>query len=144
MKVYFSANHRNIKQDKAIYDLIVNTIREEGHILVNNWIEAAWFTDMAADSEKRDWVAICNEAAVGIEDADVVIAEASGLSGFGVGYEAARAVSGGKPTLILLEGKRESVSYAVGLRDPLIRVEGYEIASVSKRVRESLRKESGV
>jgi hypothetical protein len=136
--VYFSANHRSIARDKEIYDLIVKAINEQGCVLVNNWVEPAWYISQESEDEQRDWQSICSLARQGIDDADVVIAEASGLSGFGVGYEAGYATAKGKPTLILLHQDMVSVSYAAGLVGELIIVENYTRQSVKKKVQDFL------
>ena len=139
MKVYFSANHRDIKRDKKVYDRILHAVRSNGHVLINNWVEAAWFINQTVHNDKRDWNSFCQVAEKGIQDADVVIVEASGASSFGAGYQAALAVMNEKPTLFLIAHDKKEISYASGLAGPNILVEEYDESTVEACVSDYLR-----
>jgi len=82
-------------------------IYERGHSLSDNWIEPQYFmhTNPAAYKNKPEWDIICREVAYTIERADVLIAEASSYSSFGVGYQVAIAQQKDKPTLLLTKTK---------------------------------------
>ncbi len=43
MNIYFSANHRDIEQTIGLYAQIKNAVQTHGHILVNDWQEAALY-----------------------------------------------------------------------------------------------------
>jgi|GEM_PF-5792632 len=137
MKVYFSANHRNLERDLPLYRAIIDAIHSEGHTLVNGWVETAnnkWSPEFKSD----DWVSVCIQARCGVEDADVVLAEASGETGFGVGFEVACALSKGKKVYILIQKSEINNSYAYGLDRHEVKVEEYEPQKVRAVVRRIL------
>ena len=114
MNVYFSASHRNIEESISLYTQIKDAIQACGHVLVNDWREAAlhkWPRQQSYD----DWTSVCIEARNGIESANLVVAEASGKAGFGVGFEVATALNLGKRVIILVEKGQVNNSYASGL-----------------------------
>lgn len=137
MKIYFSANHRNIERDIKAYRQILDAIRSEGHILVNNWVEVAskiW----PLQQKDFDWTKVCIESRVGIDDADMVIAEASGQTGFGVGYEVAYALAKSKRVAILIKKSEVSNSYASGLDQSEVTIHEYSADEIVEVVRQMI------
>jgi len=137
MKIYFSANHRYLERDLALYREIIGVIQREGHVLVNNWVETAnnrWPQEM----QYYDWASVCIAARGGIDDADVLLAEASGETGFGVGFETAYALSKGKKIGILIRKTEMDNSYTSGLDRKEIYVCGYERTVLADVLRETL------
>src|SRR6185503_3093267 len=128
MLVYFSASHRNIKDEVKDYRDIVGAIKKLGHIVVDNWVEAAYHKAEAV--EERDWTAICMAAAAGLEDADIIIAEVTGESSFGVGFEVASALRSGKSVLLLVKKGKMWDSYASGLDRGSVRCWEYDRQSI--------------
>ena len=114
MKVYFSANHRYLERDLGLYREILSAIRCEGHVLVNSWVEAVKYK-WPEQKEYYDWATVCIESKIGLDDADMLVVEASGESGFGVGFEVAYGLSVGKKIMILLQSDKVNDSYASGL-----------------------------
>jgi hypothetical protein len=109
--------------------MIVDIFRQEGFIFVNNWVEVAnhvW----PKRSQDYDWASVCAQATAGIDDADLVLAEASGETGFGVGFEVASALSKGKKVVILIQRGQVSDSYASGLNRSDLLIYEYDPANI--------------
>ena len=80
---------------------------------------------------------MCADVQESIEDADVMIAEVSGTSTFGVGYEVASALKANKNVLALVkEGER--TSYVRGLTHPKLTVMHYRPDNVAALVSDFL------
>jgi nucleoside 2-deoxyribosyltransferase len=127
MLVYFSANHRNIEEEVEDYRAIIDAIQRLGHVVADNWVEPAYHN---IEGEK-DWTAICMAATAGIEDADILIAEVTGQSGFGVGFEVASAIKSRKPVLLLVREGKSWDSYASGLDRSIVRCLEYGPQSIN-------------
>lgn len=129
MLVCFSGNSRNINQDIEVYRSITNAINETGAVIAKNWIEAA--VHLARfPSDELWWKEMCADVQESIEDADVMIAEVSGRSTFGVGYEMALALKADKYVLALVK-EGEYGSYVRGLTHPKLTVAYYRSDNVS-------------
>ncbi|HSE61555.1 MAG TPA: hypothetical protein VLA88_04655 [Candidatus Saccharimonadales bacterium] len=129
MIVYFSASSRNIKEDIVTYKRILHAIRAAGHNVSNDWTESALIR-----SDFTDIVGIVNDAVRSIDSAEVLIAEASDVSTFGVGYEVAHALQRKKPVLLLINKNVEKSSYATGLNDELITLRQYDDLTIEEVV----------
>lgn len=115
MTVYFSGSARDIKKKESIYLDLLDSVQSMGGIMTNSWVQGALLRE-GLPQDIEWWERISSEAEKGIEDADVLIAEGSGASALGVGYELAYALSAGKPSLLLIAQGEETDSYAYGLR----------------------------
>jgi hypothetical protein len=112
-------------------------VRSLGHIIARDWVETAWAQDNLPGSQNHidllDW-SIVSEAEVTIEGSELFITEASDASSFGVGYEVARALKAGKPTLILVREDVSGRSYASGIKDELITYRKYNDTNLERVV----------
>lgn len=125
MIVHFSASARDLKDRIEIYRKIQNQLRLLGHSFQNDWVETAWYREM---NNKRAWDdigQIVSYADNAITHAEVVIAEASDASVFGVGYEVALALQRKKPVLVLVDEVTARSSYAKGLTNDLLTYREY-------------------
>jgi hypothetical protein len=123
MLVYFSGSTRNIENDIGIYRRIINAVREHGHIVARDWVETAYLQETRENKKaKLDWIdwSIVGEVEATLEGCDLVIAEASDTSTFGVGYEVSQALQRGKPTLLLVNKDADARSYAHGIKSKLV------------------------
>lgn len=134
MNVYFSANARNIELSIEEYRLIIDAIREMGCAVVNNWTETATFRGNRS-LEKVRWQEICREAKTGIEDASVIVAEVSGQSVFGVGYEVGLALGQNKRVLALVHKDQINNSYICGIIHPSLHVATYDLSTLRQVVK---------
>jgi nucleoside 2-deoxyribosyltransferase len=114
MNVYFSANHRDIQKDIENYRAILDTVRSQGFVIANNWIEAVG-DRMPPYESATDWTNVCTDARSGLDDADIVIAEASGPSSFGSGLEVGYAIAKKKKVILFVAADRVNDCYAMGL-----------------------------
>jgi hypothetical protein len=136
MIVYFSATGRNIKEDIATYKRIIHAVREADHNVSNDWTENALLRE---PNSYTNMPALVSDSIKAIENAELLIAEASGVSTLGVGYEIALALHHKKPTLILVREDMEGISYAVGLKDDLITPRTYNDETLEKIVTDFLK-----
>ena len=130
MIVFFSASARALNKDIHTYRKITTTIRLAGHSLHNDWVETQWIRTNTPIEQggSRIWdiEAIVQEVDISIQNADVVIAEATDRSTFGVGYEVAFALQHKKPVLVLIKKGSAPMSYATGVKNDLLVVKGYD------------------
>lgn len=137
MLVYFSGSARDVKRNIEMYRLIVGSIQEAGGVTVNNWLEVANMRGGTSfDFDVTRWREICGEAQTGLSDANLHIAEVTGSSTFGVGYEVALALSMNKPVLALLRAGSLRSSYITGIQHPQLKVEEYDSEDVTQKVKE--------
>lgn len=134
MLVHFSASSRNIEEDIHLYRKIITAVRVAGHAISHDWVETAWLMTQGKgrDAEGWDLHTIALEVESGIEAAEVVIIEATGVSTLGVGYELALALQRKKPTLVLIDEKRPNESYAIALRHDFLTIKTYNEANLEK------------
>jgi nucleoside 2-deoxyribosyltransferase len=130
MILYFSASSRSIDKDIEVYRRILHKLYELEHVLVNDWIEVAYhragrFVDSNNGQVGWNIVDIVRNAEVGIEQAEAVIAEVSGGSTFGVGFEVSHALRSKKPVLCLIKEEEQKNSYAAGLKSDLLTIKFY-------------------
>lgn len=138
MIVYFSASARNLEDRIKTYRTIINKIHSLGHTLANEWVEPAAHRE-ARGGVFSDIKAIVRDAQAGIESAEVVIAEVSGGSAFGVGYEVAMALQRKKPVLLLIHKNVFSSSYASGLVSDDITLRPYVEPNLSRIIEDFIR-----
>lgn len=95
---------------------LVDAIHEEGHSLVDEWIEPAYHKQVQEKIpfEETDWSLLYRESVEAINRADLVIAETS-VPSFSVGYQVALAVQMKKPTLVLNRMGVEKSFFASGI-----------------------------
>lgn len=131
MIIYFSGSARGMQDNIELYRRIIRKIREMGHVISNEWVETAWQRD---EKGEKDWnlTAIVEDALASIENAEVLIVEASGGSAFGVGYEVAYAVERKKPILLLVNKTLLPDSYAAGIKHELITYKNYDTNNLEK------------
>lgn len=137
MIVYFSASSRNIKKDIVIYKRIMHAIRSAGHAVSNDWTENALIasTEDFTSSRMHEVVA---DASKSIETSEVMVAEVSGGSTFGVGYEVSLALQHKKPVLLLVRESMRGSSYATGLKNELIMYCAYNDTTLEKYIADFL------
>lgn len=124
MIVYFSGSARELEKDAPVFREIIQCLQDHGAVIANSWFEGAALRGVLPQSMER-WREIVSEAAMGIRDADVVIVEGSGRSGFGVGFELAEALRLEKSTILLISDTERDNSYAAGLEQTRLRVVFY-------------------
>lgn len=142
MIIYFSANARNIESDVALYRRILGAIRSKGHLVAYDWVETALLRVAESPNKKLDleWQATMHEIEAGIERAELIIAEASEQSAFGVGYEVALALLAKKPVLALVKsGDAVTPSYVSGIRNELLTVKEYNDSNLEDHILEFIR-----
>lgn len=137
MKVYFSASARNMKRDIELYRSMQDVIQRLGHIITYSWIEVALHRQYDSKNSALD-LQLVKETTSAIEGAELLIAEASAGSVFGVGYEVAQAIQHKKPVLILIRKDEMANSYAAGIKNDLVRVEAYVGDSYKKLITDFL------
>lgn len=143
MIIYFSASTRYIKKDIDIYRKILHYVRLLGHVISRDWVETSYVREVQHDEEQSklkdlDWV-IVEEAERAIEGAELVIAEATDSSTFGVGYEVAYALQRRKPTLLLVKKEKAATSYASGLRGDFVTFKKYDDANLQKIIEDFIK-----
>jgi hypothetical protein len=143
MIICFSASTRKIKEDIGVYRKILHTIRSLGHVVARDWVETSWIRESQhsfkqSQLQGMDWN-IVREAEAAIESSELIIAEASDISTFGVGYEVALALQRRKPVLLLVNKNVAARSYASGLSNELITFKKYDDDSIEKIVENFIR-----
>ncbi|HET9411955.1 MAG TPA: hypothetical protein VFO38_03845 [Candidatus Saccharimonadales bacterium] len=138
MNIYFSASTRNIKSDIHVYRKIIRTIQVLGHVISRDWVETAYARELRHNNQEAllqgmDWT-IVEEAEKAIEGAELLIAEASDISTFGVGYEVAYALQRRKPVLLLANEDVAARSYAIGIRHKFASFKKYNHTNLAKVV----------
>ncbi|HSW81540.1 MAG TPA: hypothetical protein VLG40_04030 [Candidatus Saccharimonas sp.] len=137
MLIYLSATARDIEQDIDIYRRIRDVVRNLGHNLAGDWTETALLREQRANKKGQlegiDW-SIVQEAEALLQSSELVIAEASDRSTFGVGYEVAQALNGRKPILLLVKRESAQRSYVTGLKNDLITYKPYDSSNLERVV----------
>jgi hypothetical protein len=136
MIVHFSASARTMTNDIELYRTILKVIGERGHVINNDWTETA----LKREQRKTDWdmPQLVERAMNSIQNAELLIAEVSDGSSFGVGYEVAMALQLKKPILLLIDEERTHATYATGLRNELITIQQYNKDNISNFIHEFL------
>lgn len=117
MIVHFTARLDMATNNIEMLRRIVKTIHSRGHSLSEDWIEPQYARAIlpADQCPMPSWVVICRERQNIIANSDVVIAEVTGYSSFGVGHQVALAQALNKPILLLTKGSAPFGSYSDGL-----------------------------
>lgn len=139
MIVYFSASSRNLERDLPTYKRIVNIVHSLGHTVSHNWLEPARLRRERAGSSFGSLEALVKDVEAAIESAEVLIAEATGGSCFGVGYEVSLALNKRKPVLALLNKRAEQESYVVGITNNLLTTKKYDEGNLEKCIEDFIR-----
>jgi len=136
MLIYLSANARNIEHDIKTYRFIRDIIYRLGHNLVGDWTETALLREQNATNKGQlegvDWKNMVQDAETSLQSAELLIAEASGASTFGVGYQVGLAINSRKPILLLVEESSAHISYATGLENDFIICKIYNSSNLEK------------
>jgi len=106
MKIYFAGSIRGGRDDKELYNSLINVLKNFGTVLT----EHIGDKDLSASGEELSDTEIFEKDIAWIKEADVVVAEITTVS-LGVGYELGQAEAMKKPTLCLyrhIDGKRIS------------------------------------
>lgn len=138
MIVYFSASARELKEKLPLYRKIIDIIYSLGHTIALEWVEPAGYR-IARGEVFGDLKSIVRDAQAGIESAETVIAEVSGGSAFGVGYEVALALQRRKPVLLLVDEARLQDSYATGLINKFITLKAYNDRNLEKIIEDFIK-----
>jgi hypothetical protein len=123
MKVHFSAPLHKLDKHLATYMLIESTIKESGHNLAKEWLQA--FRDRQGKPgsfSDAEWQDINDNTLVAVQEADAVIIEAS-IPSFSMGYLSAVALAHKKPLLMLFKSRPQS--YILDANNSLRRAETY-------------------
>jgi hypothetical protein len=139
MIVYFSATSRNIKEDIDTYRKIIETVHKLEHTVTHSWVEAAWHRAERDGKSFGDIEGVVKDTLMGIESAEIVIAEASDVSTFGVGFEVARALYRRKPVLVLVKPQSLANSYVTGIHDDLLTLKKYDKHNISKIIEDFIK-----
>src|SRR6476469_7505366 len=143
MIVHFSDSSREIKDKIHIYRRILNKVRLLGHSFHNDWVETAWYRESNNKAPWEEITDIVDHVGAAIRNSDLLIAEASDASVFGVGYEVATALQQNKPVLVLVQKNTSGFSYAKGLKHDLLTYKEYEVETVEDIV-EAFMKENTI
>lgn len=144
MIIYFSASARSLKRDIKVYRKILTYARSLGHTFTNDWVETSWQQFMRTGSFDGMIKNIVHSADLGLRSSEVVIAEVSGASSFGVGYEVSRAIQERKPILMLVSKNEASNSYAFGVQNELVSLKIYDSDEALRKYIEDFLKENTV
>lgn len=144
MIIYFSASARSLRKDIKRYRKILAKARELGHTFTNDWVETSWQHVARGDSYEGKIKGIVHSADLGLRSAEVVIAEVSGVSSFGVGYEVSRAMQERKPILLLATKVDALSSYANGIESDLVSFKVYDSDLTLEKYIEEFLKENTV
>jgi len=139
MLIYFSASARNLEADLPNYKRIVSIIHSLGHTVSHDWIEPARLRMKRDGYNFGNLDVVVRDAEAAIESAEVLIAEATGGSTFGVGYEVALALSKRKPVLVLLNKHSKRDSYAIGITNSLLTTKNYDAGNLEKCVEDFIK-----
>ncbi len=104
MKVYFTASLRGKGDFEANYELIADSIKELGYVMVSNHVFENDSASVVSQSKIEASVSY-RQLLGGIKKADVFVAEVSTQS-LSVGHEITQAINLGKPVVLLYVGDR--------------------------------------
>src|SRR6266567_95137 len=121
MLIHLTTHLEMAHEDIETLRRIIQMIHERGHSLTKNWIEPQYFRHISPNSRpaRLEWDVICRQQSKLIGSADIVIAEASGYSSFGVGHQVALAQVMKKPVLLLTKWTPPHGAYIDGMNHGL-------------------------
>lgn len=122
MNIYFSCSITGGREEKAIYQVIVKELEEQGHEVPTAHLSSP---DVMELEKVVDPVEIYERGMAWIRDCDAVIAEVSTPS-HGVGYEIAYALSLRKPVLCCYKKDKKVSKIITGNISPGLTVIVYE------------------
>lgn len=132
MKVHFSAPLQDLDKHIHSYELIVDSIRGAGHELARDWLQEYQRTKIRDQHySDEEWRHINDDTLVSLENADVVIIEAT-ISSFSMGYIAAKALANKKPLLMLFNENIQP--YILNSSNTLIRSEVYKNSDELRKI----------
>ena len=140
MKVHFITSRRSLLEDAEALRLIVATIKENGHVMEDDWLEDAYERETKGSSNEdgeKNWPDIYKNSLETIARADVVIAETTYPS-FAIGYQVAMAVKQKKPVLLLREKDSDQNAYITGVADGWTQHKRYDMHDLSSIVKHFL------
>jgi len=124
INVHIIASKSNILNNVDAIRSIMDTVRKNGHDIVDNWVDEVYEERVAKGGAPVDWAKIYASNLENIAKADIVIAETS-YNSFGVGYQVAVAVQQKKPTLLLRHEDAETDAFATGVVDSWVQRASY-------------------
>ena len=124
MNIYFACSITGGRQDEAVYQLLVKTLHEAGHIVPTASLAASEVMELEGVVDPAD---IYARDTAWIGDCDLLLAEISTPS-HGVGYEIGYALSLGKPVLCLHRASARISKMILGNPHPNLRVRVYHSA----------------
>lgn len=131
MKVHIITSRPTLEHDIEILRKITGYIKDHGHSLARNWIEAEYLRLKNQGQPSTDWSHIYKENLGVVAQADVIIAETS-YENFGVGYQVAVAVQQKKPVLMLRHATADKNAFATGVEDGWVKREEYTQDNLEK------------
>lgn len=139
MIVYFVAALESADRDVEILRRVIRVVHSRGHSVAKNWIEPQHFLFKDTDKASHlDWANNCRENEYLIGKSDVIIAEVSGYSTFGVGHQVAIAQQQGKPVLLLARSVPRFGAYTDGLGYGMTQREEYDLKNLEEKVEKFL------
>jgi hypothetical protein len=124
MNIYFACSITGGRQDEAIYQLLVKTLHEGGHMVPTALLAGAEVMQLEGIVEPAD---IYARDSAWIQECELLLAEVSTPS-HGVGYEIGYALSLNKPVLCLHRANRKVSKMILGNPHPCLRVCAYHSA----------------
>lgn len=116
MRVHLFTSWSTIDEREDDLRAIMDAIKNHGHTLATDCIQASRELRNNPDVREDDWVKVYKQNLEDIAKSDVIIAEASSNS-FAVGYQVASAIHQKKPILILRHAETAGRVYAEGVVD---------------------------
>lgn len=118
-----------MKRDIGGFRHIVEKLKTLDVTIKNDWLEIAHLRASLPDHMWErvglDIPSIVTHAERAIHECDVLVAEVSGQSTFGVGYEVAYALQLKKPVLALVRAEQFAHSYSIGIANKLLTTASY-------------------
>lgn len=139
MKIWFGTTTTQLLDYKDIYFSIRDYLKEQGHIVIYDWLDTALEYRLNNPEGKRNIKNIFNEITTAIEEADAVIIEYT-VPNFSSSHQITYALHKRKPTLVMRLHKDNtfSDSYIEALESPFLSLKDYTLANFKDVIDEFL------
>ena len=131
MKVHFACKTMELKSHKSDYRKICALIKEMGHTITRDWLEAAIDLDEKNKMNSFNREEVYNKVVAAIFAADVLIVEGT-VASFSVGHQMTLGLAKNKPTLCLIKksknkkAKDAKHAFLGGIISPFLKVVEYD------------------
>ena len=129
MKIYFAGSIRGGREDAALYQQIIEYLRNFGEVLTEH-IGDPKLTDLGDDGPSDQY--IHDRDLEWLQSSNVLVAEVTTVS-MGVGYEIGRAVEAGKPVLCLFRSSSVKNLSAMIAGSPGVSLVNYQNLNEAKK-----------